>query len=309
MRRSAKIIVLAGVLLLPLFLTRAPRVALVESGKTATHWQPQLQRGAAMEPLGPLPHDLKSQLSYAATLAFEERAALLQSVVEAVPENSFSDAFSALAATKNEEDLRMRLLQRWSEFNPQAAAEAVMLLPSEERSEAISRVATVWSRTSFADALVWARNLSEHREAGLLALANEASPRNPAQALELLGQIAPSKESEGILTRSITAWSDVDSSAATRWAENQKDPVIRSTALSAITTSLADRDPIAAAEMLITKTERSPAQENAIMGILQRFARKDVDAALKWASQFPEEIRGPALAEIQRISERQISRR
>jgi hypothetical protein len=247
----------------------------------------------------------------ARAVTYEDQAARLQAIVDAISSNNFSTVFTSLIKsqilnpTDEGRELQLRLLQRWSETDPGAAAEALARMKSEDRREARERVAAVWARQNLDQAIAWARWLPEgkDRESALLAIASEISAKTPREALLLASQLTVPENSE-FVSRAASAWAVESPDEAMAWAQTIQDPTLRDPIIAAIAVTRADDDPLRAAELILDSIPAGEVQSNAVFGVMQRLAFRDEEAATAWASRFPEEIREPALRELTRISQR-----
>jgi hypothetical protein len=246
-----------------------------------------------------------------ATNSFEYRASRLQETVDGIATNDFPAAFAHLVELQGSgptdagRELQLRLLQRWAEIDIRAATEALAGFSATDRSEACERVAAVCARQNVEEAIAWAQRLPEDaaRQSALLAIAHEVASQNPAQALMLASQTIVPAEKQSIVTQAASTWAVTSPEAAAAWAGQIRDSSLREQTLAAIATSWANNDPLAAAQFILDSLPEGPIQDNAVMGIMQRLASRDADAASAWVAQFPERLRDNAVAEMNRISE------
>lgn len=104
----------------------------------------------------------------------------------------------------------------------------------------------------------------------------------------------------------VSASAKDDPVAAAAWAKEEGDPLLRERLVVGVATVWADEDPIRAAEFLLESVPAGQAQENAVLGIVQRMAAKDLAAADEWVGRFPDGVRERAVAELRRIRQRQL---
>ena len=247
-------------------------------------------------------------------LQFEERAARMQDFVDTISTNDLPAMFNELCERQKSNpttagrDLELRLLQRWSAFDVRAAAQALNQLPSEDRSEPYKIVAAAWAKQNLSEAITWAQQLQvdSTRQDALLSIASEAALSNPKEALMLASQMTVPPEKSDMINQAASTWATESPETAATWANQIQDKPLREQVLAAIATSWADQDPNAAAQLVLNSVTPGSAQDNAIMGIVQRMAMKDMEAAKAWVAQFSE---GPmhdrAASELTRIEERQ----
>jgi hypothetical protein len=243
----------------------------------------------------------------------EFQAGRLQAFVENISTNDYAAVFrrlnelQAADPTAAGQDLQLRLLQRWAEGDLPAAVLALDQLRAEDRPEACERVATAWARQNLSESIAWAQQLPEgaDRQGAFLSIAYEAAFTNPREALVLAGQMTVLPEKRDLISQAASSWAADAPEIAAGWAKQIQDQPLREQVLAAIAIAWADKDPFAAAQLVIGSLSQGQAQANAVLGIVQRLAFKDVEAATAWVAQFPEgALRETALAEMNRISER-----
>lgn len=217
-----------------------------------------------------------------------------------------ADFAALLESGQGSAELRLKVLLAWAERDPRAAAEALARL-GQIPPEASAMLAGTWARQDLEAALGWGRGLpaGAERDGVLLALAGEAALKDPRVAIELLGDLESCEESRATLVQAAGAWGGSDREAAAAWARGLEEPGQREAALAAIATAWADRDPHGAAALVLESVGDGSIEENSIVGIVQRFAFRDPQAAREWVEQFPTgRTRERAEAELQRVASR-----
>ena len=132
---------------------------------------------------------------------------------------------------------------------------ALTLPPGEDRSRALSSVMQNWARTAPRDAAAW---------------------------LAQSGQM----EHLGFIASDIAAfWAQNDFSAAQEWV-NQLPAAVREQAMPTIVQALSETDPARATELFATQLSAKQ-QESASWLIATNWARRDFDAAARWAQTLP----------------------
>jgi hypothetical protein len=209
--------------------------------------------------------------------------------------------------TPEAEEIRMRILQRWAELDPSAAAAEVQSIPAPARTEAIQRVIGCWADQDIASAAAWANQQTDSgdRYTALMALAHCASFDDPAFALTLASQSSVRREDFDIVSQAASSWAATSPEQAAAWSRQIPDPELRQEVAASIAVRWADQDPTAAAQWLLANKSNWKQQRNTVFGIVQRLALRDPAAATRWAEQFPEDLRDSVLNELKRISERQ----
>jgi hypothetical protein len=204
-----------------------------------------------------------------------------------------------------ERDLKLRLIRRWAGIDPSAAAEWVSQIPmGSERQEAIEGVAIVWANRNLLDAAGWVRHLSDaaERNGGALSVAYEAARTDPVAALELAIEVPAGESRDNLVTHAASQWAVKNPAAALEWAKQISDRDLHERVLTAITTVWGEADPIAAATLAVQELIPGKQQDDAVVGIVQRWVQKKPQEAAAWVLKFPEgTLRDTALEELVKL--------
>jgi hypothetical protein len=197
-------------------------------------------------------------------------------------------------------DVAARLLRRWAENDPATAgAWALGLATGPVRTESLYGVSIVWAGQDLAVAVEWARQLPDHaeRQGALLQAAYEAARAAPKEALTLAKEIPAGPARNDLITHAAMQWAAVEPEQAAGWAREIPDQSLRERVLSVIATAWGDRDPVAAAGLALASLSPGRLQDEAVIGIVQRWVQNGPEAASAWVDQFPAgELRESALA-------------
>jgi hypothetical protein len=205
-------------------------------------------------------------------------------------------------------ELRAELLQRWMGNDPAAgAAWASSFATSHpEQIEILPGVAALWANQDLSSAVAWGRTLSDETQRAkvLVAIGYEAARQDPKEALRLASDLAPGEERDGLIVHAAAEWATAGTpESVVEWAKLISDVSIRERVLSAVAATWGDENPVAAANLAIQALPPGPSQDNAVMGILQRWAQKDPAAAAAWVKRFPEgPLRDTALENLVKLS-------
>jgi hypothetical protein len=108
-----------------------------------------------------------------------------------------------------------------------------------------------------------------------------------------------------LVDQAVTTWAASDAKAALTWGQQLQDPALREKVVAGAAVAWADQDPYGAAKLVLDSVSDGGIEENALVGIVQRIAVRDMDSAREWVAQFPEgRLHERAEAELTRISER-----
>jgi hypothetical protein len=187
-------------------------------------------------------------------------------------------------------EIQVELLDRLARKHPRIAADFALRLDSARSREAMEVVMALWAADSLADAVAWAGHLpsGEAADHARLALAVEAARADPATAVNLAREAAASPERDALLDHAASEWASTEPAEALTWLEQLDDPALRAHLVGSIATVLADRDPIAAAEMALSAMPDGRLRDDVVVGIVQRWSQASPDAAAAWVARFPE---------------------
>ena len=185
-----------------------------------------------------------------------EQNARLQGAVSSVATNEFQEVVGYLWHKQHLSpagvELRERLLQRWAETDPEAAAQYVAQQPASDiRSDAMERVATVWANSDFDAAVGWAKSLPEAdlQHESLAQIAYEAARTSPLDAMKLAVELPAGPARDDALSHVAGTWTAEDATAAIGWMQQVEDPVLRERMMAGALGVLGEQSPLEAAQM------------------------------------------------------------
>lgn len=189
-----------------------------------------------------------------------------------------------------ERELASRLVRRWAALDAAAAAKwAEEVKPGPLRDEAINQVAIVWGAVDFSGAAEWAKAAVD-RDGGqaLRQLAYEAARTEPATALELAVNLPADQKRDDLIHHTCLQWAGQDPSAAAAWAGQIEDAALRESALAAIATAWAERDPYEAGRLAVEAIPPGRQRDDAVTAIVQRWVQQEPERAAEWVGSFAE---------------------
>ena len=193
-------------------------------------------------------------------------------------------------ATRFESELQNLLIRRWAELDaPTAAGWVEKTLTGSARANAMASLAALWTEQDPQAAEAWARKLpqEEERSAVLLAVAYELTREDPRRALALAVGLPAGESRDEFIVQSAGAWAANATKEAVDWARKISDETLRHRALAAIATGSAENDPAAAATLAVQSLPAGREQDDAVVGIVQRWVQKEPGKAAAWVTQFP----------------------
>jgi len=188
-------------------------------------------------------------------------------------------------------DLTVRLVREWAESDAKAAAAwAEHLPPGGARQESINGVAIIWSNQDLDGAIRWTWQLpaGEERDGALASVAYEAARTEPATALALAAELPATPERDTLVQHAALQWAAGSPVEAALWARQLPDETLRERVLSNIATAWGEADPVVASQFAVLGLAPGRTQDDAVIGIVQRWVQKNPEAAAKWVSGFPE---------------------
>lgn len=231
----------------------------------------------------------------------DRQSAALAKLVEAM---RIADVPAALLATANQSEripseFRQMLVRRWAKSDAPRAADWIdKNLAGAARAAALNTAATAWAETDPAGAEQWAQRLADpdERADSLLAIAGEMTAGNPSAALSLAVDLPPGAARDEFLFHAAGEWAERDAKAAVEWGKQIENPELRAQMIAAIATGFAEKDPAAAATLAAQSLPAGRAQDDAVVGIVQRWVQQEPEQAAAWVAAFPEgKLRDTAL--------------
>lgn len=192
--------------------------------------------------------------------------------------NNTAEAFAALAKKE-----------------PRTAAERATRLPvAEYRTDAIKAVVFEWAKNDAAGALKWVESQTDQRDVQTAQAAYVSGLRmsNPRAAVEYVANLPLTAESQKELFPSVENWASSMPDEALAWASDLKDSEAQRTALEAVFTSIAKKNPERAASLISERSGDFFVTSNLWDAILNTSLRKGgVAQAEAVMAKMPESLR------------------
>lgn len=257
-------------------------------------------------PLNPLRPKLATGLL---RLAAESDPARQREALEAlIAQIATADLGRALAVLTDPEfektgaELRRRLFERWGGESPAtAAAWAGRMSAGDARADAYGDVAQGWASRDASAAKAWALGLSEasDRDAALAQVGYVLGRTQPVEALQLAIAMEATPRRDELVHFSAAQWASQSPGDAVAWASQVTDEGLREGLLRNIFTEWGDADPTAAATAAVKSMPEGRAQNDTVVGIVQRWVQKEPEIAAAWVASFPDgELRETAGREL-----------
>jgi hypothetical protein len=199
-------------------------------------------------------------------------------------------------------ELRKRLVRRWAENDPAAAATWATQFPEGEiRNTLLEQIALARADADLADAVTWLTELptGESKHVAMLATAYEAARTDPVVALELAATLPPTRIRDELLVHAVSQWAGTDFAAAADWIGNIPEITLREELFAAAATAAATEHASDAATLIAGVITADDPQARAAVAIIQRWAQTSPTAAAAWLEQFPElPMRGAAVENL-----------
>jgi len=198
-------------------------------------------------------------------------------------------------------ELLICLLRRWAGSDPRAAAVASMELGAATQLDAIASVLPLWAQKDVDGALAWVKDLPEGelKSGAQIAMAYETARTKPAMALDLAMALPASPESDQVLSYIAMQWAATEPRDAASWASQLEEQALRERLLAMIATVWGGADPVSAGNLAVESIPAGRAQEDALVGIVERWVQTDPTTAAAWVAQFPQgDLRTAAMENI-----------
>jgi hypothetical protein len=182
------------------------------------------------------------------------------------------------------------LLPALVKIDPTAAA-AFAQTPGLEnwRSEIMRVVAQSWGGNNPEAAIGWATQLtnSAEHDAAMSYITLQVGESDPAWAVQTLENSGAGVYNPSVLENLVQRWAEKDFAAASAWVENQPSGEARDQLVERIAFAQSLTDPAKAAETVVEQMSAGPAQNNAVLTVLNQWAGQDLPGASSWVDQFP----------------------
>lgn len=183
------------------------------------------------------------------------------------------------------------LIRQWAESDARSAAKWAAEMPAGGvRPEALTGVAIIWANQDLDGVVQWALQLSEGEEMhGVLrGVAYEAARMEPLVALHIAVTLPVTPDRDRLIQHAALQWASSAPAEVASWANQIEDAALRERVLVNVATVWGERDPASAAQLAVMQIAPGRAQDDAVIGIVQRWAQNDPEAASEWVTSFPE---------------------
>jgi hypothetical protein len=244
--------------------------------------------------------DFTSRLEHLATVANPFKRT--RAIARIADDLNATQVREALAALENKnlncrDQIRLQLIGRWAEIEPEAALQYALQLPHGSLApEAINVVITTWAATDgrAAEAGVEAMTESFAKRIAWGALAEAISASDPKRACTLMCRGTPSAEAIEVL---FERWSKKDPYEAAAGVARLGHRYQRDVALCAVSRKFAEAD----RERALEWAQALPASEHSgasiairdpapLATVLETWMNEDAGAALNWLRQLPDDF-------------------
>ncbi len=202
-------------------------------------------------------------------------------------------------------DVGRRLFQRWTEHAPCTAATWVSQSAGASiPQDIIAAVASAWVNQDRTAALEWAQSLptEAQRQGALVTIGYETARTEPIEALNLANVLPPGPAQDNLVTHAANQWAANAPEEAAAWAKGIPDDALRERTLSVIATAWGETSPRAAATLAMQSLIPGRQQDDAVVGIVQRWVQKDPEQAAAWVAAFPgRAVRDAAVENLVRL--------
>jgi hypothetical protein len=188
-------------------------------------------------------------------------------------------------------------------------AKALESLPTDpdaaQRSQSLEPLAQEIAATNLSAAVGFRNEQGSfelEKASAMLEFAYEAARAEPIAALNLAMELPASDARDDLLAHAANQWAFRAPVAAAEWARQIVDDALRERLLAGIATEWGETDPRAAAGLALESLSSGKPQDDALVGIVLRWAQKEPEVAADWVTEFPPgTLRDTALEELVKL--------
>jgi hypothetical protein len=214
-------------------------------------------------------------------------------VIERMPRSDLLAALSSVgdkAAPSQKSQIETLLIERLAALVPSDAAAWVdQNMSGLDRSNNLMRVSAIWAASDVAAAWDWARQLPkpEDRAAALTEAAYEIARQKPSIALTFADEFPDGVSAEAV-AQAASIMAEKSPQQALEAAGALITESLQQRATGSVAITWAEVDPVSAGKLAVQSLPPGRIQNDAVIGVLQRWAQSDPTAAAAWVSNFPE---------------------
>ncbi|GEM_PF-2050249 len=185
-----------------------------------------------------------------------------------------------------------------------AVAKDDPIAEAKQREEFIARLRD-WAAKDPESALAWVmqNTNTDERASEMETLCFGLAQSDPAQAIQMAEVL---QQPPAVMENLVQQWAANDPSSALDWANNQPAGEARDEYFQRLAYVRSQSDPASAAKLVIDQIPAGPAQDEAIMSVLNQWGNQNVSAAAGWVATFPAgPLRERALEELEGIAQYQ----
>lgn len=218
----------------------------------------------------------------------EAQEALTNELVALLTDANTADIIHALSPDEFNTPFGAKALERWLKIDANAAAHWIA-----DRPDATEEHALIVARQLKEDPAalnVYSASLSAGtwKENVLNYAALETVPQDPAAAVTLAQQMAPGDARMNAFETIAYDWFGRDLAAATAWAKNVEDPILRERLYAVGAKAIAVNDPDLAAGWLVTAVKTDGVLNETALGVVETWADQHPAEAANWVARFSE---------------------
>lgn len=257
-----------------------------------TNWV--LGTWAANDPQAALDHALNAAESTG-------RAAAISCVIRGVARTNVEAAIEMLAQLPESARTHsaLEIVGENAQKDPEAVADLLLSLPPSMQRNDAGNIARYFAGKDITRALAWVEQLGsdDARRSATEDIMHTVFLKDPKSAAELYTKNPTGGQGYQMFDQAVASWARNDAMNALNWARALPDEKLRDTAIRSSLRSMAESDPLKAAN-LVTSSLTGAAQATAFIQIASTWTGTDPHAALAWATQLPEAARGAAFGGV-----------
>lgn len=236
----------------------------------------------------PSVHPAETPMLAATDAAARERQ--LEILAEAVPAGELRPTLDALSPAELQGGFGATLFRRWARSDPLAAARwAMACADGPARLALVQAAAVFWTQQDLPAARAWWSSLPASADGRrfLSAMAFEALNVDPVQALALTIDLRADERRDELMRHALAAWAAAKPLAAAAWVRELPAGDERDRLIAESIPALAEKNAAVAAQLALDCLPPGIQRDDAIVSVVQAWARKAPKTAAAWVEQFP----------------------
>ena len=182
--------------------------------------------------------------------------------------------------------LQILIIRKWAAAYPEQASLWAESIDPAGRQAALQAVAVVWCENDPSAAASWVTNLppGDTRVSMTESLCFELARTNPLWAMHLAVELPEGSRQDDLIAGIAAEWAVKDHNAALTWVNEVSGEALKEKLFSSLAKVVVDADPAQAVELALYLSPETR-RNDALLGIVQRWAQNEPATAAAWVQQ------------------------